>query len=464
MRYRLTEWGILLLVLKILDVIGKPAAQIWADLQALWQDPYNNLIDIEFYILVSLALLAWMIATNTMADYEALHDPWSFRTDKLLPLDDLASRFFWGGIFLVIISGVTYWGVKAGVASLLDFRRPTEGGIILNVLVYFTLGLVLLSQARLTTLLVRWEIQKITVSKGLIKQWAKYSAIFLGLISLLIFFLPTSYTMGFLTSAGIVIAFLLGLIVFLVQLLIFLIHLPLIWLLSLFGQPPAEQAPPPLPAPPVAPDNPPVGGQGPPWLEALQSLTFWLVALVIAGYLIKFYLDDHPELIDLLKSFKPIAMLVKLGRWLGTKLGEIMRLGARMIPRQLGDSEAGQEENRSVQSRTWFGWRRLAPRQQILAYYLNILKRVESRGPARQKNQTPYEYEPELIRTAPRVQPEIDSLTQSFVAARYSRQAFDDAAVKQIKQQWQEIRRELKSPQKPSEWPDALSEKDEPPE
>ena len=225
MRYRLTEWGILLLVLKLIHVLGKPVAQIRANLLALWQDPYNNLIDIEFYIMVSLAFLAWMIATNTMADYEALHDPWNFRTDNLLPLDDLASRFFWGGIFLIIISGVTYWGVKAGVSSLIDFRRPTETVIILYVLVYFTLGLVLLSQARLTTLLVRWEIQKIAVSKGLIRRWVKYSFIFLGLISLVIFFLPTSYTIGFLTSAGIVIGFILGLIVFLVQLLLFLIHL-----------------------------------------------------------------------------------------------------------------------------------------------------------------------------------------------------------------------------------------------
>jgi len=458
MRYRLTEWGILLLVLKILDVMGKPVAQIWADLQALWQDPFNNLIDIEFYILVSLALLAWMIATNTMADYEALHDPWNFRTDNLLPLDDLASRFFWGGIFLIIISGVTYWGVKAGVSSLLDFRRPTQGGIILNVLVYFTLGLVLLSQARLTTLLVRWEIQKITVSRGLIKQWAKYSFIFLGLVSLLIFFLPTSYTMGFLTSAGIVIGFLLGLIVFLVQLLLFLIHLPLIWLLSLFGRAPAEQAAPPLPPPPAVPTNPPAGGGGHPWLEALQSLAFWLVALVIAGYLIKFYLDDHPELVDLLKSFKPITMLVKLGQWLGTKLLGIMRLGAKMIPRQLGNTEEKQEEHRSDPGWTWFGWRRLAPRQQILAYYLNILKRAESRGPARQKNQTPYEYEPELIRSVPRVQSEIESLTQTFVAARYSRQEFDEAAAKQIKQQWQEIRREFRGKRKPPGESDTPSE------
>ena len=100
-RYRLTEWAVLLLVLKIVDMVGEPLPQIWADLQALWRDPLNNLIDIEFYILLSLALLAWTIATNTMADFEALHDPWTFRSDNILPLDDLAARFFWGGIFLV---------------------------------------------------------------------------------------------------------------------------------------------------------------------------------------------------------------------------------------------------------------------------------------------------------------------------------------------------------------------------
>jgi hypothetical protein len=444
MRYRLTEWAVLLLVLKILDVAGKPVTQIWADLQVLWQDPLNNLIDIEFYILMSLALLAWTIATNTMADYEALHDPWTFRSDNILPLDDLAARFFWGGIFLVIISGVTQWGLKDGLASLVDFKRPTQGGIILNVLVYFTLGLVLLSQARLTTLLVRWQIQKISVPGQLIKQWAKYGFIFLGLVSVVVFFLPTRYTMGFLTSAGFVIAFGLGLIFFLVRLLLFLIQLPLLWLFSLFGQPPSEVLPPPLPPPPPGPGNTPAAGGYPPWIEALQSLIFWLVGLVIAGYLIKFYLDDHPELVELLRSFKPIAMIVNLANWLWAKVFRAIRLGVDLIPKKIERPAPPENIAHPGRSWNWFGLRGLPARQQILAYYLNILKRAEASGPARQKHQTPYEYEPNLSRVMPRLEPEIDSLTHTFVEARYSRQPFDELQVKRVKRQWQKIRRELR--------------------
>jgi hypothetical protein len=127
-----------------------------------------------------------------------------------------------------------------------------------------------------------------------------------------------------------------------------------------------------------------------------------------------------------------------------------------LIPNPRGDREKKQEEHGPDRGWTWFGWRRLAPRQQILAYYLNILKRAENRGSTRQKSQTPYEYEPELIRAVPRVQTEIDSLTETFVVARYSRQEFDEATAKQIKQQWKQIRQELKGKKKPGE-PDTPS-------
>ncbi|MEW5957765.1 MAG: DUF4129 domain-containing protein [Chloroflexota bacterium] len=443
MRYRLTEWAILLIMLKILLLVGAPPAQLWSDLRAMWQDPLNNLLDLEFFVLFVLAMLAWTIATNTIADYEALHDPWSFRSDNILPLDDLASRFFWGGILLVLISGIAHWGVKAGLASLVDFTRPSLGGIVLNVLIYFTLGLVLLSQAHLTTLLVRWQIQKITISAELIKQWVRYGAIFLGIVGLLVFWLPTRYTLGFLTSAGIVIGVILRAIIFIVQILLFLIHLPLYWLLSLLGQPSSQSMPPPLPpAPPVSPGAP--AGGAPPWLEALQSLIFWLIAGVIIGYLFKFYLDDHPELVKSLKNFKPAALLLRLSRWLWARLTGAMRAGMRLIPKKKERPAPAGQPTAAGRGWNWFGRRGASPRRQILAYYLNLLKRAEASGPARQKHQTPYEYEPDLSQAVPRLQTEVEAVTRAFVEARYSRQAFDQTQARQVKQQWQQIRRELR--------------------
>ena len=222
----------LIVLLKLLNWAGKPTVLMWAELQAIWYNPLNA-INIEFYIVVILGIIAWSAATNTMADFELLYDPYSYYAR---PLDSLATRFFWGGTILVVISGISQWLVKADLSGIIDFERPSLGGILLNVLLYFMAGLVLLSQANLTRLTVGWEYQKIKVTAELAKQWAKYGLVLLGVITAIVFFLPTSYTLGFLNSAGIVVQNILQFLVFLIQLLIYLFLLPFIWLMTMFGR------------------------------------------------------------------------------------------------------------------------------------------------------------------------------------------------------------------------------------
>ncbi len=452
LRYRIGEWTVLFLMLRILSFAGKPIPRIWAELQLIWQDPFNNFITIEFFILWMLAFIAWLVATNTMADFEELHDP-PFRWNNTLPLDNLATRFFWGGIILVLISGITQWILRAGLPILTDFQRPSLGGIIFNVLVYFTLGLVLLSQAHLTSLLVRWKIQKITVASDLVKQWAKYGFLFLGLITLVAFFLPTNYTLGFLASAAIVIRYLLAILMFIYELLLLLIFLPFVWLLSLLGQSPEMPAPAPI-QPPLFPESAPEARPTIPWLEAIRSLIFWLVALAMIWYLVKIYLNDHPELTELLTSFKPVGFMINLLKQLWQQLRRLVRMGVGMIPKKVTLSEPEGETVASTRQWSWFGLRGLPPRQRILQYYLNILKRAESGGPVRKTGQTPYEYEPNLSQVVPDAQMEVKALTQIFVRARYSRENFDEEQVTRVKGQWQQIRQALKNLRKRRQRPE----------
>lgn len=450
LRYRVAEWTVLLLMLKILSFADKPVAFIWTQLQAMWQDP-ANFIDFEYYVLLVLAFIAWAAATDTMADFEALHDPYS---DRTVVLDNLATRFFWGGTLLVLISGISRWILTAGISSLVDFQRPTLGGIIFNVLLYFVLGLVLLSQARLTTLLVRWRVEKITVPAGIVKRWAKYGSLLLGFIALLAFFLPTGYTLGILTSAAIVIRFLLIIIGLIVELLLFLISLPVLLLFNLLGHSPIEPTPPPtFPALPERPlDVAPT-----PWLEAIRSLVFWLLALAIIWYLVKVYLSDHPELIQGLKRFRPIALIISLTEHLWQWLMGLVLAGFDRIPKRviLTRQEPGSAATPARLWR-WFGLGGLSPRERIVYYYLNILKRVEQRGPARQGHQTPFEYEPGLKQAVPAAQTEVHQLTGVFVRARYSREEFTEEQATLVKWLWQQIRRELrKKPEPADENPDA---------
>ena len=439
LRYRLAEAIVLIILLKLLSFGGKPIPEIVAEIQGLWHNPLTFLT-IEYYILLTLALLTWVGANHTVADFEALYDPYTFRTDHIMPLNDLANRFFWGGIALVAVSGFTHWVVRAGVSSLTNFQRPSLSGIIINVLLYFVLGLVLLSQANLTRLMIRWRVQKVEVAPDLVKQWGLYALIFLSGVAALIFFLPTGYTLGFLASAAIVVQFLLKIVIFLAQLIIFLLSLPLAWLLSVLDQTPLEQN---LgSAPPIFPQLPPSAEAGAnPWFEIIRSLTFWLVALAILGYFIKIYLADHPEIMQTLRRFRLVALLLKGWQQLWHFLTGLARAGRTLLP-QIKPAFPPQANEGRDQDRAWF--RRLSPRERVMYYYRNVLDRAREKGPGRRPGQTPYEYQPTLEHLAADAQPEVQQLTEAYVQARYGSGQIDKRDLKMVKSWWQGIKRALR--------------------
>jgi len=438
LRYRIAEAALLLLTLKLLSFMDKPLSLVLAQFRLMWQTP-SAFFDNELYMVLTLASLAWFAATFTVADFEALYDPY---LDNRGTLSSLAERFFWGGGILVIISGITQWIARAGISSLTDWQRPSIGGIILNVLVYFMVGLVLLSQVNLVTHLVRWRVQKITVAPGLTKQWVKYGIIFFVIVTAVAFLLPTQYGMGLLDTAGVVIRFIIGILFFIFQLFIVLLTLPLGWLLSFFGATAPDYRNIPPPPPPVLPD----GGAGTayPWLEFLRSLVFWLLALGVGGYLLKSYLDDHPDLLKQIKSLKFFLLLFKLLAQLWRQMWGMVQTGLEMLPQKVRPPAQPLGKQSLLERFNWLRLRGLAPRERIIYYYLNILKQAEKSGPPRRESQTPYEYEPDLQKTAQDAQSEVHQLTDVFVHARYSLSIFDDDQASVVKQRWQRIRKALR--------------------
>ena len=64
---------------------------------------------------------------------------------------------------------------------------------------------------------------------------------------------------------------------------------------------------------------------------------------------------------------------------------------------------------------------------------------------ARQSHQPPYEYQPNLSRVTPAVEPEVKALTDAFVQARYSRQEIEEEQTSAVRSYWQQIRRALRT-------------------
>jgi hypothetical protein len=305
------------------------------------------------------------------------------------------------------------------------------------------LGLVLLSQANIARLTTSWRIHRVEVDPDLARKWAKYGLIFLGIVTTLVFFMPTSYTMGFLESAGAVVEIIFGIFSFIIQLIIFLFSLPFILLARLLGgESPSDGgsasepfAPPPNAEPPPAPI---------PWLEAVRSLIFWLVALVMIGYLAKMYIVDRPELLASMRRFRPFAFAVRLWQQIWQMLRGWTQSGLEMLSEQIKFTRPQGEGSITGRQWRWFGLGRLSARERILHYYLNILKRAEKRRLVRKAGETPYEYEPGLEQTVPDVEADVHEVTDVFVRARYSREGFNEDDADGIKQRWQRIRKALR--------------------
>jgi hypothetical protein len=62
---------------------------------------------------------------------------------------------------------------------------------------------------------------------------------------------------------------------------------------------------------------------------------------------------------------------------------------------------------------------------------------------ARQPSQTPTEYAAQLEKALPSAEEDIESITDAFVRARYSRQEVDSSKADAIKATWGRIRRAL---------------------
>jgi len=436
LRFRAVELGLFFLLLRVGRYVGKPWPEVLADLQT-WPHDVSNVMDMETTAAFVLALLSWHVATQTLYDLDRLDEPPERHRYYVPPMQSLTHRFFWGGVALLIAAGLT----RIGIAQLLNLRHPSVPGLVLNVLLYFLLGLVMLGQVRLATLLKRWQAQGINVADNLPGRWVRYSLAFIGLAAFIAFLLPTGYTMGLLEVVGFLLNGLVVLFSLITGLLFLLVLFPLAWLMSkLFGNP-IPSPPGRLSARPILSQSP--GGAPVNWFEVLRSLFFWVVAVGIAFYVVRSYLRDHPELIEALTALRPVQMLRRL--WMafwGWLRGWAQAAGERLPS---GWLLSRGRRGPTIEPFRFFRLGALSARERVLYYYLSILRRADRRGFPRRPAQTPYEYQISLDPHLPQAHREMESLTQAFVEARYSRHAVESEQARRVRTYWQRVKAALRT-------------------
>ncbi len=439
-RFRVVEFGFYFVGVKAaqigLEGLPPEALTLW---RGDWEAALAWLFNLEAILAMVLAVAAAVGVTDVLGDLARVGEPPERTKQYVSPLDSLTGRFFVGGAWLLALSGLA----RVGLANVFNLERPPVTGLVANVLVYFLLGFVLLGQVRLSLLTARWQEQGVRVPPELRGRWVRYSFLFLGLAALAAFALPTGYTAGALGFIGNAVVLFIAIAWTVVAIAASICLLPLGFLFSLLSRgeaPPAPDLLLPTPPPPQAL----VPQALPPWMEVARTVVVWVLVIGMVLYVVVQFLRDRPELT---RAMRELA----LGR-------RLRQLWAAFRHRVSGLAAAA----RATPLAAWLRerWRARAPlpplryfrlggassREQVMFYYLSLLRRARERGFGRQPSQTPREYEPLAAARLEAAAPEVQSLTDAFEETRYSAHPVGAAAARRAKAAWGRIREALRRP------------------
>ncbi len=465
--FRFSELILILVALKCTQYLYSDGGRLLADL-SLWQQDLgaNFFNDESIFGIVTLAI-AWIISGQYAGELillEANQRVLKQEMESGISEDRTAIRRRLSNLVLLVGMGMVIF------TAMLRFDRLTEWAdlpplrsSVYNTILYFFLGLVLLSLTQFNLLRARWFRDSLPVRVEIAGRWILYSAVFILVLALIAGLLPTSYSIGLLK----VLNYLFFIIMAILNLLIMLLLVPVFWLFGLLArlfQSEAElkqiEAPPPIRDFPLISQAEPV-----PWWELLKSVAFWLIFLGVIGYALVYYFRENRELWEKLRQIPFIASLVQFFDWLGGLL--------RGVNRQIGAVvEAGLERLRSrrkamaaAQPWRFINLRRLTPRERVRFYYLALVRRGGDCGYSRRPAQTPFEYsqslsdairdgeqlDSELLMGAREAQvaernglsTDIIVMTNKFVEARYSRHEITPQDAGLVQRAWEHLRSAL---------------------
>lgn len=435
--FRITEILTIFILLKAATYIGAGWRDVIADIRTWPSDPLN-ILSLETYFAFGLVLISWDLTNQTLSELERVNERPQFRGLYIHPRQALAERYFLGGILLLFFAGLT----QIGLGEIMNLDRPSVPGVFLNVLIYFLLGMVLLGQVRYEELHHRWHLENIDVTAELPRRWAVYSLILIGIGAGIAFVLPTSYTVGLFGIVDVLFrlfGLIAGILWYGAILLFFLTMLPFYLLAQLLLSEevePPEMAPPPQFAPPPSAGG---GGGGPAWFDLLRSLFFWVIIVSIVVYILRIYLQDHPEVREAIVNVWPLRMLRRLLGALRIWIGDTAESVTSRLPREFSFQlwRGGDGSGRSFR---FFRLGDLSPTERVRYYFLSIVRRAGEQGLPRRGSETPYEYEAQLEEKLQEAQREMAQLTDAFVEARYSRHDISEEELERITEDWKRVR------------------------
>jgi hypothetical protein len=429
----LAEGVILLLILKLFSYLGHGFRSFLEDLAGWIHDP-STFITLDFVLLIPLVIGVWSISQKLETDLQRLSDPLETGENRQSSRGSIRSFVLWGGLWLLSMSGVLL-----GLAK--DHFSLSEGNSMLiesAVICYLGLSLLLLGYVQYLRRYMEWQIEGLSVPDEIAHRWVYWGIPLVVGTFLIAALLPAASSYG----PEQLIATILNILLFLAQLLMALLTFlfsPLIWAISLLGGEGTPTEIPPVELPEV---TPPSTNQIPLWWISFRQVLQYIIILTFLVVVFITYSRNRelklPRFSQILLFFKQRLQYM----WLWIK-GLFSRAhaslktlgGIRRPPVKVDQKEVAKKLSLYHAS---------THRAQVRRYYFSLLRRASEAGLLRTPQQTPKEFEAELISKLPEQYRELTILTDAFIHARYDAKDVQQEDVHLARKAWYILRKILR--------------------
>ncbi len=360
-------------------------------------------------------------------------------------LQEFTSHWLWGGLALALCAGLSRVELTPSSGQLIGISHLGLSPMLQFALVaYFLGGLLLMSQGRLAVLRTRWQYEGTPTDRAVVQRWGRLGLGMLAIIGLVAALLPFGSSFALARILVAVINFIMQLTYVLMLLVMSLLG----WLMALLNLGGKEVRS------PVAVEEPrrieeavTRGLQVPDWVG---GALFWVLMTAIILYSIVAYLGGRGVRLNLTQLRRLWALLCA---WWAVWRGRVKEAGRR-VRAAIAVRRAGAEVGESSRWR-FLSLRQLDPRGRIRYFYLSTVRRASESGVPRQPSETPHEYEKDLEAGWPELEPELTSLTEAFIHARYSAHELRSEEARRVQEVWKRVKASLKKHRQ--EWADRQS-------
>jgi hypothetical protein len=446
--YRISELVAILVLLKLLLYALRGWSQLLIDIPLWQQDFLLNFFTGEYLAASAIVLLIWVLAhqlNGHLLELEAddvtleRERKYEFRNDRPGIRNQLMLKIVFIGAALMVLTVVTrsYLQAQAGEAAAAQVN-------IWNLLIYVFMSLLLLSLTRLSAMRASWYRERAAIGAEVGRRWVVYSVILLALMGVVAALLPTRYSMGLLATLNYMLGWVLAILQIIIYFMLLVVAYPISLIMSLFGQTTGQPQQPQMPQAPEQTVMP--GPSSPdPLIEVIKSVLFWAIFLIIVGWALAHFLGRNKAWLTALRRIPVLRWLMQGVSWLWQAIRRANRQLAGAINAGLSRIRPQQPLSQTIAAgRRLLSLGRLSPRDRVQYFYLAMVHRGGQRGMPRKPSQTPSEYASTLKSELPEVNDEINSLTEAFIEARYSRHDVTPEQAGLVQRIWDRIKATLR--------------------